>query len=189
MRSRTAIRRLGYRLACLQIKRFRLYDVDIAQALAEGGTALVCIPDDEELATDALAVCDRLSEWFSPIELVLLSSGTELFRLPPTRHSVLAVPAAINHFGLPYRQVRQRVMEIEPDVAFDLHPSFNLASAYLCVVSGAPLRAGFHAPEKGFFNLNYRWPADDAPLASHYDSFLRFLESLRASYALSSHEK
>ena len=187
MTDRTVSEKVGYRFASLRIRRFPLFEVDITTALSAGGRALVCIPDDQEHAKDALSVCDRLAEWFSPLDVLLLSRGTELFRLPPTRHSVLSVPAAINRFGLPYRQVIQRTVDSAPVVAFDLHPTFHVASAYLCVMSGARLRAGLHAPDEGFFNLNYRWPADDAPLAAHYERFLQFLDSLRGSRPVSSH--
>ena len=175
-------RHMGRCLAALQLRRMPLFTVDIPTALSRGGRALACIPEDPEAAAAALEAVDRLAEWFDPIDVILLSAKAEVSELPATGHSVLAVPAAVNQLGLPYRQVVQRVKGFAPAAAIDLSPRFSLATAYLCVVSGASLRIGMHGPQNGFFNLQYTWSkADDSPLDRHYGRFLDLLESLRAS--------
>ena len=175
-------RNLGNRYAGYRIRKQELFPVDIATALCKGGKTLVCIPEDPTTVMDALNVCDRISEWFGPVEVVILGTGTEQFRLPANKHSVLAIPVAINTWGLPHKQIIRRVAGMRPTISVDLHPTFSLATAYLCVMSGARLRVGFHGPDQGYFNLQFNWKTGkDTPLGNHYQKFLTVVDSLRTS--------
>lgn len=174
--------RMGLRWASWQIRRRDLFTVDIRSALSRGGKALIFLPNDEELVSHAVGACRHLSVWFEPTQLMILSPSEN----PPTAVNaglpVLAVPHAVNRWGLPYRPVIRRVTEIAPQVAISLHPSFDLASAYLCVVSGAPLRIGIGGGGDRYFNLRYVWrDANGVGAPEHYRSFVRMLADLRRS--------
>jgi len=172
--------RIGFRWASWRIRRRDLFTVDVRFALSSGGEALIFLPESAEVLAASLVVCRSMAKWFAPVRLMVLSAS----RVPPTVAEaglpVLVVPAAVNRWGLPYRPVVRRVRTMTPRVAMSLHPAFDLASAYLCVESGAPLRVGFRGPNIGFFNLQYTWREEDrADPAAHYGRFLEMLADLR----------
>jgi len=174
--------RTGLWWASWRLRRRELFTVDIRSALSRGGTALVLLPDDEELLKCGLEACSVLSSWFQPIHLMVLSQSSTAPDVTGTGHPTLSLPNAINRWGLPYRPVIRRVAEIAPQVAISLHPEFHLASAYLCVLSGAPLRIGFSGPADGYFNLQYIWrDIGGADATDHFRGFLAMLADLRSS--------
>ena len=59
-----------------------------------------------------------------------------------------------NWFNLPRSDFVERIFDRKYDAVVDMHPFFNLASAYLTFLSGAPLRVGFASKFSGpFFNV------------------------------------
>lgn len=171
---------IGFRWASWRIRRHDLFTVDIRTALSHGGAALVFLPDDEEFLGASLGACRELAAWFHPIHVMALSISEQAPSLPAAGCPALSVPNAINRWGLPYRPVIRRVAEIAPQAAFSLYPEFHLASAYLCVACGAPLRIGLGVQGDGYFNLRYVWhEASDLHASDLYRGFLRMLADLR----------
>jgi hypothetical protein len=171
-------------LARLWIRRSRLYSVDIPTALSQGGPAIVCLPEDPSLAEDALRVCDELSAWFGTIHPLHITASKEPVRLPIYTRRIIAVERAVNYLGFPVGEVVRQTKNLAPMVALDLNPSFRLATALLCVQSGAALRIGLRTSEPGFFNLEYNWPENDGlTLSEHYGRMLEFFDHVRASSA------
>lgn len=60
----------------------------------------------------------------------------------------------VGWFQLPKKGFIQRVLSKTYDAVVDLHPSFNLVTAYLVYLSRAPVRVGFSSPfSEHFFNV------------------------------------
>lgn len=60
----------------------------------------------------------------------------------------------VGWFELPKKGLVKRVLSKTYDAVVDLHPSFNLVTAYLVYLSRAPLRVGFSSPfSEHFFNV------------------------------------
>ncbi|MFQ6675396.1 MAG: hypothetical protein ACE5LH_03515 [Fidelibacterota bacterium] len=60
----------------------------------------------------------------------------------------------VGWFQLPKKGFIRRVLSQSYDAVVDLHPSFNLVTAYLAYLSRAPLRVGFSSPfSRHFFNV------------------------------------
>jgi hypothetical protein len=60
----------------------------------------------------------------------------------------------INRFSLPSRQLLQRTLQKEFDVAIDMNLDFVLHTAYICKASRAKVRVGFARPASDvFFNV------------------------------------
>jgi len=174
--------RIGLRWSRWQLRTCGLYTVDIRTALSLGGKAVVCLPERKELLSAALEVSRRLSEWFYPLHLIVLSPSKYPPDLTEVGFPALVIPQAISMWGLPYKPIIHRVRKLAPRVAVDLHPEFHLASAHLCVQSGAALRIGFRALHDGYFNLHYTWKDGDGTDASdHFRNFLEMLADLRSS--------
>lgn len=174
--------RVGLRWAQWRIRRRNLFTVDVRTALSSGGEAIIFLPEEEVFLRPALEVCRRLSAWFHPVHLMVLTTSQFPPDLTQGGLPALAVPNAVNRWGLPYRPVIRRVREMTPAVTISLHPQFHLASAYLCVESGAALRIGLCGPGDGFFNLQYTWNnADGMDASEHYRNFLATLADLRVS--------
>jgi len=176
--------RLGQLWSRYDLRGRDLRTVDVRTALRDGGSALVCLPGDPAQHASALEVCDRLFTWFAPITPVWLRAKEQVAPLPESAAGrVIEFSDAVNWVGLPHRRVVRHVQALAPQVAVDLNPEFSLATAALCVESGATLRIGFGASESGHFNLVYAWWDDGIPLAlaKHYERFLALLADLSTS--------
>ena len=57
----------------------------------------------------------------------------------------------VSWFQLPRKELVQRVFVGKFHAVVDMHPSFNLSTAYLTYLSGAPLRLGFSSLFSGYF--------------------------------------
>ena len=164
-----------------RLRRADLFPVDIKQAVQQGGSTLVFLPEDPDLVPAALAACDQLAEWYSPLHVLWMSVGETTPSFSDTDFSVVAmtIPKGYTLWGLPYRPLARHVRKLSPRIAVDLNPDFRLASAYLCVESGARLRIGFRA-KPGYFNLQYNWQnSRKVGVSEHYGRFMRVLADLR----------
>ncbi len=99
-------------------------------------------------------VLDRLRRRFPTADAVVVATRV----IDPPRLEGVAVELLterdFNLFGLPGREARRRVRELHADVAVDLSPRFDPLSAYLCLISGAPVKVGFaSAGGDSVFNL------------------------------------
>ena len=52
-----------------------------------------------------------------------------------------------NLFGLPRKQVKERIQNLNADIAVDLAQTFVPMSAYCCFLSGSRIKIGFATPE------------------------------------------
>ena len=59
-----------------------------------------------------------------------------------------------NWFRVPRPETVERIFDRQYEAVVDMHPAFNLSSAYLTHLSGAPLRVGFASKfSEHFFNV------------------------------------
>lgn len=135
---------------------------------------LVVVPTGDETAHDAWRFVSSLGIPPPRIIPVVLSGQvthvpaeyiTRLMRLDEEH---------LNIIGLPKKDFARRVWDEEPDVAFALAPTFDIAAAALVGASPAPFRIGLYSEEaEPFFDLMV------APGASLVSSF----DTLRATLA------
>jgi ADP-heptose:LPS heptosyltransferase len=60
----------------------------------------------------------------------------------------------LNWLRLPRQTMVDRIFDRQYEAVVDMHPAFNLPSAYLTHISGAPLRIGFASKySEHFFNV------------------------------------
>lgn len=60
----------------------------------------------------------------------------------------------IGYYQLPKRELVDRVLAQKYHAVVDMHPTFNLATAYLTYLSNAPIRVGFRSKfSEHFFNV------------------------------------
>jgi hypothetical protein len=165
-----------------QLSRRNLFSVDVSEALAHGGRALIFLPSDPKQVPDALVAAKELTSWFDPVNVIWAGVGNIPPNITDADMSITSIPNAVNRWGLPYKPMIDRIKPLAPQVVIDLNPTFFQATAYLGIVSGATLRIGFRSPREGFFNLQYTWPQGDTEsLPQHYEGFCRTLRQLRES--------
>ncbi|HPU86187.1 MAG TPA: hypothetical protein PLE60_12745 [Candidatus Latescibacteria bacterium] len=177
----TWLERVGAFLAHRRVQNVAAEPVEIREALRAGGKTLVFLPQAPELLHPGVSICVTLAGWFGPLALCCVSRDDKLPDLSNSGYPAVLFPWAISRMGLPTRNVREKVKVLAPTIAVDLHPQFNLPTAYLAAESGASLRIGFGDAPSGYFNLRYACPSfDPANSALHYGRFLRTIENLRA---------
>lgn len=178
----TLLHRVGNLYVRLRMSRRDLFTVDVGDALRQGGRAVVFLPTDTEQIPDALEILHRFARWFDQMSVVWI--GTD--EMPPDTFGspvqIISVPNAINRWGLPYSLIIKRIGRKNADVAIDLNPTFYQPTAFLSVISGAPLRIGFRSPREGFFNLEYSWKqGDEQDLTNRYRRFVTMLTQIRSA--------
>ncbi len=178
----TLFHRAGNLYVRLRMSRRDLFTVDVGDALRHGGRAVVFLPTNSEQIPDAIDILHRFARWFNPLSVVWI--GTD--EMPPDTFGspvqVISVPNAVNRWGLPYSPIVKRIAKKNADIAIDLNPTFFQPTAYLSVISGAPLRIGFRSPREGFFNLEYSWEQnDERDLVDHYRRFAAMLTQIRSA--------
>lgn len=177
----TWLERMGLLSANRRVRRMGSATVEIREALREGGKTLVFLPQAPELLQAGLAVCVKLAECFGPLAVCCVSRDDKLPDLSEPGYPLIMFPWAVTRLGLPTRNAIDKVKVLAPTIAVDLHPGFNLPTAYLAVACTASLRIGFGEAPEGYFNLLYAWRSfDPVDAVRHYGAFLNTIENLRA---------
>jgi len=93
-------------------------------------------------------VLRHLKSRFPDTSVTVVVGGRNTESLPPTLfdRALRIQKEHLDWLGLPVRRLRQRMAELEADLAIDLSPDFNPVSGALCQATGARLRVGFANP-------------------------------------------
>ena len=129
---------------------------------------LVVLPTGEEAAREAWRFVKSLG--LSPKQLIPVVLSGEVTYVPAEYIRALRrlEEGDLDRIGLPKAAFAEEVWGEQPDVAFCLIPTFNLAAAYLVGASPAPFRVGMYAEEaEPYFDLMI---APSSSLASAFDA-------------------
>ncbi len=147
---------LGLLFARIQFRN----EVDHVQDLTEfyhgAKNILVTLPvgyDDAILAGNALR---KMRDRSDKRNFTIIHASTRTTSLADfQRCEVVRIdPGDINRFSLPTRQLLQRALQKDYDVAIDMNLDFVLHTAYICKASRAKVRVGFARPASDiFFNV------------------------------------
>lgn len=129
---------------------------------------LVVLPTGEDAAREAWRFVKSLG--LSPKQLTPVVLSGEVTYVPAEFIRILRRldEGDLGRIGLPKEAFAEEVWSEQPDVAFCLIPTFNLAAAYLVGASPAPFRVGVYAEEaEPFYDLMI---APGASLSSAFDA-------------------
>ena len=164
----------------LQFAKFQFRnDFDTVQPMTEffsgARSVLITLPtgyDEANLAGNAMrSFRDKLSH----LRLTVVHNSTRATSLIdfPKCEVIRLDPPDINKFSLPTKQLLQRILNREYDVAMDLNLDFVLHTAYICKASRAKVRVGFAGPGSDyFFNVQLNLSKEHSPQAL-YEKFAR----------------
>ncbi|MFH0765939.1 MAG: hypothetical protein V2A61_05920 [Calditrichota bacterium] len=95
-----------------------------------------------------------------------MQTGMEILQLQPKD---------LNIWGLPNNRARDRLRSLQADVAVDLSSKFDPRLAFLCLISGAPIKVGFALPRSDLaFNYQVR-PKRESSEIDRYRALARYL--------------
>jgi hypothetical protein len=172
--------KLGAAIADVWIRRRDLNAVDVREALSAGGNGIVFLPEDPDLIGVSAGLAVRLCSWFSPLTLCIVSRTKFAPPLSELGFPHLTILNGVTWTGLPTGEALSAVRKLAPRIAIDLHPVFNLPTAYLCVESRAALRIGFDDRRHQYFNLRYSLrDGINSDGSDRFASFFAILEDLR----------
>lgn len=166
---------LKYRLARRRaLKRVRERKVRKWKATPASRRVLVVLPAGEEVAREAWRFVKSLN--LPPNHLIPVVLSGEVTYVPAeyVRFMRRLDEEDVGRLGLPKAAFAEEVWSEEPDVAFCLAPTFDLAAAYLVGASPAQFRVGIYSEEaEPFYDLMI------APSTSIVSAFAVLRETLR----------
>lgn len=109
------------------------------------------------------------------ITVVVTEHGTEALDALRRSPIIRLLPAEINAFFLPRRDVLARVMRTAYDAVIDCNLDFQLPSGYICMESKAPVRIGFAGKRADLF---YNFQVQVTPTESRTARYERLAHSL-----------
>ena len=137
----------------------KLEKPDFTGAIRKGGSgvrsALIILPEGRENS--------RIARYF--LKSIYQSGHTEIdFLMDKSLYHTFqdSLPESVkvyeedelNWFRLPSQAMLDRILDHPYDAVVDMHPVFNLSSAYLALMSKAPMRIGFSNKfSEHFFNV------------------------------------
>jgi hypothetical protein len=147
---------LGLIFARLQFRNEVDHIQDLTGFYRSARNILITLPvgyEDAILAGNALRKVRERAEGRNFTVVHTSTRSTPLADFP--RCEVVRLdPGDINRFSLPTRQLLQRTLQRDFDVAIDLNLDFVLHTAYICKASRAKVRVGFARPASDvFFNV------------------------------------
>ena len=109
------------------------------------------------------------------VTVVVVAHGTEALDALRRSPIIRLLPAEINLFCLPRRDVLARIMRNTYDAVIDCNLDFQLPSGYICRESRAPLRIGFAGKRSDLF---YNFQVQVAPSESRMAQYERLAHCL-----------
>lgn len=121
-------------------------------------------------------VYTRLRERFPNAMLItLMLSRTVAAPADMDDRTIKVNPQEFNYFGLPRRELRERIAGLKADFVVDLSLLYDPLTAYFCLLSNAPMKVSF-ASEQGDFVFNYQIaPHPDRSRLERYKVMARYI--------------
>ncbi|UCE04597.1 MAG: hypothetical protein JSW07_13325, partial [bacterium] len=83
----------------------------------------------------------------------------------------------VNFFGLPKKELKQKILATKYDIVIDLNDDFHLPSTYLCLKSRASLKICFDHEKRGpFYNFYFRTKPNKS-LDKKYRKLIQYLKN------------
>jgi len=152
---------------------------DVFSILAEARTILICMPAKLEDFGVARIFLNDFKQSFpqAKIVLLMLEQYRNLLDVSKKYGTIFVALKDVNVFGLPKKELLQKISTSKYDIAIDLNHSFHLLSTYLCQKSGAVLRVCLENREREpFYNFSFRYSMDEQ-LDNKYRKLVKYLNA------------
>ena len=153
--------------------------VDVIGTLAGAQSILVFMPDNLEDFGIARKYISKLTDDFSGAQfhLVMRQSYRSLLNGAMDYGTIFVSDRDVNFWGLPKKQLKQKILATKYDIVIDLNNEFYLPGTYLCLKSRASLKICFdHENREPFYNFYYRTQANES-LDNKYQKLIQYLRS------------
>ncbi len=104
---------------------------------------LICLPvsglDEQSLQM----IIDRLRTRFPLIDIIVVSPTDYTGEIPDGVERHLLRREDFSFFGIPSRALKEKLRNLNIEMAVDLSPRYNPLTAFCCELSGAKLKVGF----------------------------------------------
>lgn len=153
--------------------------IDVFATLAEARSILVFMPDKLQDFGVARKFIENLMADFSNarFQFFMRESYRSLLNGDHKFGTIFVTDRDVNFWGLPKKQLRQKITATAYDIAIDLNDEFHLPSTYLCFKSRASLKICFdHEKREPFYNFYFR-ARETANLSSKYKKLIQYLKS------------
>lgn len=137
----------------------KLVKPDFTGAIRKNGTGirtvLIILPEGRDNSRIARYFLKSIHhEGDTEVDFLVNKSLYHAFQYSLPKHVKLYEDEDFNWFSVPKPVVVKRIFDRKYEAVVDMHPVFNLASAYLTYLSRAPLRVGFaNKYSELFFNV------------------------------------
>ncbi len=153
--------------------------VDVFGTLAEARSVLVFMPDKLEDFGIARKFLKNLMNDFSnaKFRFVMRESYRSLLNGNQNYGTIFVSGRDVNFWGLPKKELKQKILATKYDIVIDLNDDFHLTSTYLCLKSRASLKICFdHDKRESFYNFYFRAQANTS-LNNKYKKLIQYLKN------------
>jgi len=153
--------------------------VDVFGTLSEARSILVFMPDKLEDFGIARKIMFTLMNDFSKarFHFVIKQNYQSLLNGDQDYGTIFVSGRDVNFFGLPKKELKDKILATKCDIAIDLNDDFHLPSTYLCLKSRASLKICLdHKQREPFYNFYFRTPKD-VDLGKRYKKLIQYLKN------------
>jgi ADP-heptose:LPS heptosyltransferase len=153
--------------------------VDVFGTLAEAQSILVFMPEKLEDFGIARKFIDELMADFPAAKFlfVIKQKYQSLLNGNKNYGTIFVSDKDVNFFGLPKKELRQKILATAYDIVIDLNDDFHLPSTYLCLKSRASLKICLDDDRREpFYNFYFRIRPDEK-LNNKYKKLIQYLKN------------
>ncbi len=154
---------IGIQLAVSRFRKMKESEHDFTNFFSDAHFALIILPRDYNAASTASKYLPLLREKLAKMELTFIDPRGALrtFTGDFFYETLSYNEIELSPFGIPKEELLRRITKNKKkkyDIAIDLNLEFDIASAYICRASNAPVRVGFtHSHADVFYNVLLRF--------------------------------
>ena len=168
--------------------KFRKSDdiIDIFGTLTEARSVLVFMPDKLEDFGIARKFIFKLIEDFpkAKFQFVIRKRYESLIDSYNSYGIIFVADNDVNFFGLPKKDLKQKILAMNYDIVIDLNDGFHLFSTYLCQKSRAKLKICLDNQDREpFYNFYFRAQAQEN-LEDKYQKLVQYLKKSVSTYTV-----
>jgi len=153
--------------------------VDVFGTLVGARSILVFMPDNLEDFGIARKYIVKLMDDFSGAQFhfVMRHSYKSLLNGDQNYGTIFVSNKHVNFFGLPKKELKQKILATKYDIVVDLNDDFHLPTTYLCLISRASLKICFdHKNRDPFYNFYFRTQPNES-LDNKYRKLIQYLKN------------
>lgn len=154
---------IGIQFAVSRFRKLKEREHDFTNFFSNAHYALIILPSNYDAASTASKYLPLLREKLAKMELTFIDPRGALrsFSGDFFYDTISYNEIELNKFGIPKEELLRRISKNNKkkyDIAIDLNLEFDIASAYICRASYAPVRVGFaHRYADAFYNVILRF--------------------------------